>query len=173
MKKMISLILTLAMSLVLCIPAFATSPIANSVPVGININECKVEDLTDEVMIRSLEIPTSYWNLGTGYYTANLEIVSNKWLYTNFYFRPNEDGRIYFDCNLSSGGYPVQIGVLDIDDNYVYYYNYYVTADYYPDYFPINSYFYNLDPEKDYAVCWRSGPDLRVHEFSGNAVISW
>ena len=46
--------------------------------------------------------------------------------------------------------------------NYVYYYNYYVTADYYPDYFPINSYFYNLDPEKDYAVCWRSGPDLRV-----------
>lgn len=30
MKKMISLILTLAMSLVLCIPAFATSPIANT-----------------------------------------------------------------------------------------------------------------------------------------------
>ncbi|WP_459999078.1 hypothetical protein [Paradesulfitobacterium aromaticivorans] len=48
--------------------------------------------------LRSTSKPTEFWDLEEdGIYHATLSTVGVSWLYANFYFSPNDDGRIYVD----------------------------------------------------------------------------
>ena len=91
MKKLISTILTLALIFAVNTTAFASE--ANKVlPDAVRIGS------SEET--RSTSLPTSYWSLAQKSYTADLQVVGKHWLYTNYYYHPNGDGKIYVDYSV-------------------------------------------------------------------------
>ena len=100
MKKLISTILTLALIFAVNTTAFA-SEANKALPVAESVETTEVFfGNTDAVRIgsseetRSTSLPTSYWSLAQKSYTADLQVVGKHWLYTNYYYHPNGDGKI-------------------------------------------------------------------------------
>ena len=106
MKKLISTILTLALIFAVNTTAFA-SEANKALPAAESVETTEVFfGNTDAVCIgsseemRSTSLPTSYWSLARKSYTADLQVVGKHWLYTNYYYHPNGDGKIYgHNCN--------------------------------------------------------------------------
>lgn len=171
-KRILSLTLALMMALsMMAVPASATEgevEIVSEEPIGIDFNALPT---ISAPLARSTSRPTNPFDLSKKDYEATLTLVSTSWLYTNFYFKPNSEGRIYVDCTIDSGiaAQTIRMGILDMDTKQISYYEYYVTSvgD------RLDTYFYNLDPAKNYAVCWISVYDHFTHtSFSGSATIS-
>ena len=101
MKKLISTILTLALIFAVNTTAFA-SEANKALPAAESVETTEVFfGNTDAVRIgsseetRSTSLPTSYWSLAQKSYTADLQVVGKHWLYTNYYYHPNGDGKKY------------------------------------------------------------------------------
>lgn len=75
---------------------------------------------------RSTTKPTKYWNLASKDYTGNLIEVRASWLYTNYYFSPNNSGALNLDYNISPinmNGTKMKIGIYNKStDKFVKYY---------------------------------------------------
>lgn len=106
MKKLISTILTLALIFAVNTTAFA-SEANKALPAAESVETTEVFfGNTDAVRIgsseetRSTSLPTSYWSLAQKSYTADLQVVGKHWLYTNYYYHPNGDGKIYVDYSV-------------------------------------------------------------------------
>lgn len=106
MKKLISTILTLALIFAVNTTAFA-SEANKALPAAESVETTEVFfGNTDAVRIgsseetRSTSLPTSYWSLAQRSYTADLQVVGKHWLYTNYYYHPNGDGKIYVDYSV-------------------------------------------------------------------------
>lgn len=59
-------------------------------------------------------VPTLYWDLSSKDYNGNLVEVRAGWLYTNYYFSSNKDGKLFLDYNIQgidTDGTKMQIGV--------------------------------------------------------------
>ena len=138
---------------------------------GLNINDLEVVDAT---FTRELTKPTVFWDLslysGLNNYNAKNKLVGTSWLYTNYYFKPNSDGKIFWETIVDITAYvDIRIGVLDMSANTISYYTYTIEPGVVNTF---NSYFYNLDPSKNYAVCWMSvHTGFNIIHFSGTAEI--
>ncbi len=123
--------------------------------------------LNGEYTPKSTSLPTDSWNLADDDYAADLQIVGKSWLYTNYYFHPNGDGRIYvdYDVTADTSTTNLYIGLYDLTEDKLV-----VEFD------PIevrttgktgSMYFYNLVNSHKYAVCFRAHPS----SLNGSAVI--
>ena len=76
------------------------------------------DELSD--YFRSTSKPSRYWNLNSSAYSGNLVEVRVSWLYTNYYFSPNNNGVIFLDYNikpLNVSGTKMQIGLYNKSTN--------------------------------------------------------
>lgn len=173
MKKLISTILTLALIFAVNTTAFA-SEANKALPAAESVETTEVFfGNTDAVRIgsseetRSTSLPTSYWSLAQKSYTADLQVVGKHWLYTNYYYHPNGDGKIYVDYSVRADTRTTTfyIGLYDL------------TQDILVVEFTVNDVrtsgktgsmnFYNLVQSHNYAVCFRAHPS----SLNGSAVI--
>lgn len=120
-----------------------------------------------DVQTRSTDLPTASFSLAADDYDADLQIVGKNWLYTNKYFRPNGDGRIYvsYDVTADNTTTYLYIGLYDLTKDELVVEH---TA------IEVRTtgktgvmYFYNLTISHNYAVCFRAHPD----SLNGSATI--
>lgn len=173
MKKLISTILALVLIFTASTTAFA-SEADRALPAAESVESTGVFfGNTDAVLIgsseetRSTSLPTSYWSLAKNNYTADLQVVGKNWLYTNYYYHPNGDGKIYVDYNIraDTSTTTFYIGLYDL------------TQDKLVVEFTVDDVrtsgktgsmnFYNLVQSHNYAVCFRAHPS----SLNGSAVI--
>lgn len=173
MKKILCIVLILALLCGLNVTAFAMD-ISNGMPAASSLEACHTTfantefiRFDDTVQTRNTSLPTISWSLAENDYSANLQIVGKSWLYTNYYFRPNGDGRIYVDYNVTadSSTTSLYIGLYDLTKDKLVVEH---TA------IEVRTtgksgtmYFYNLVQSHDYAVCFRAHPS----SLNGSAVI--
>lgn len=105
-------------------------------------------------MQRSTSKPKQYWNLDAGNYGATLTQVGNAYLYTNYYFHPNNDGEIYTRVQASAQGLgQLRVGIYNITENYdAAHWTYEIDATGIDE----TVRFYNLDTNDHYAVYFSS-----------------
>lgn len=169
MKKTIGIILTLLMMLTMTTTAFAAD---KQVPGGATCEPLSSFDEDGELLVgnnmtRSLELPTTSFNLAEENYTADLQIVGKHWLYTNKYFHPNGESEIHVDYNVTADKSTtyLYIGLYDLTKNELVVESEALevrttgkTGGYY---------FYNLTNSHNYAICFRADPS----SLNGSAVI--
>ena len=112
-RKFICFVLILAMMMSLGV----TAAFAENVSI---VESKTIYDDTLNAMQKSLSKPTKYWNLNSGPYKANLELVRSSWLYTNYYFHCSSSGKISVEGKVySDTGRPTQmkIGVYSLTTN--------------------------------------------------------
>ncbi len=164
MKKLIATVLTLALIFAVSTTAFAAEE-EEALPAAklAEVTEVIFGDC-DDVLVgsskdtRETTLPTSYWSLAQNSYKANLQVVGKSWLYTNYYYHPNGDGKIFvnYDVKAKEGTTTLYIGLYDLVQNEL------VVV------FPVDGieeggttgsmYFYNLVQSHNYAVCFRAHP---------------
>lgn len=173
MKKLISTILALVLIFTASTTAFASEedralPAAESVEsTGVFFGNTDTVLIASSEETRSTSLPTSYWSLAKNNYTADLQVVGKNWLYTNYYYHPNGDGKIYVDYNVraDTSTTTFYIGLYDL------------TQDKLVVEFTVDDVrtsgktgsmnFYNLVQSHNYAVCFRAHPS----SLNGSAVI--
>lgn len=67
---------------------------------------------------RSTSVPKNYYDLSASNYNASLEVVGVSWLYTNYYFYANSDGKLKVTYTIySDTGRPTQmkVGLYDLE----------------------------------------------------------
>ena len=172
-KKLISTILALLLIFTASTTAFASEadrafPAAESVEsTGVFFGNTDAVLIGSSEETRSTSLPTSYWSLAKNNYTADLQVVGKNWLYTNYYYHPNGDGKIYVDYNIraDTSTTTFYIGLYDL------------TQDELVVEFTVDDVrtsgktgsmnFYNLVQSHNYAVCFRAHPS----SLNGSAVI--
>lgn len=100
MKKMISLILALAMSLVLCVPAFADEgkiSVDSAADAEIAYNEEEAEMLESDIT-RDFQPPKTYHDLSKKSYEINGTFDTS--IYTLCYFKPDANGKISYSVDV-------------------------------------------------------------------------
>lgn len=121
-KKVISICISTSMMVTLA--ATAVSADANdffpSVELVDNIicNEPAAYDDYLNGSVRSTSLPKDPYDLSAYDYYASLDYVNKSWLYTNFHFKPNDNGEIYVQYTIYSDTgrpTPMEIGVYDLD----------------------------------------------------------
>lgn len=126
-------------------------------------------------MQRGVSLPTEKHDLTKGNYTANIEQLGARWLYTNKFFYSSSSGRLYVKYSvktISANGYRMAIGVYDLTTDTSY-------TDFETDYLPSNGsylngqmYFSGLNPDHQYAVMFGSvSEDGTIGIISGTAEI--
>lgn len=101
MKRFISMILTLVMSLTLCVPAFAVESEVSSDSAtneGIMFNTEEV-GMTESGITRDAKPPREYYDLSKGVYTVDGSFEIS--IYSARYFKPNENGKIRYSLTVS------------------------------------------------------------------------
>lgn len=171
MKKILSIMLAIALLFAIETTAFAFD---GEVP---SVSPCKPDKSISAnpvsdgklVSFKSTSLPTQYWNLARNDYNADLKLVGKSWLYTNVYYYPNGDGKIFVSYDVSA----------DISTTYLYVGLYDLTQG---ELVTQNSWdievrtrgtigglnFYNLSQSHKYAVCFRAHPS----SLNGSAIIS-
>lgn len=173
MKKLISIILSLVLIFAASTTAFASEddkalPAAESVEstgVFFGNNDAVLIGSSEET--RSTSLPTSYWSLAKNNYTADLQVVGKNWLYTNYYYHPNGDGKIYVDYNVraKTSTTTLYIGLYDLTlDKLVVTFT---VSDVSTSGKTGSMNFYNLVQSHNYAVCFKAHPSA----LNGSAVI--
>ena len=173
MKKLISIILTLALIFAVNTTAFASEEY-KALPAAESAESTEVFlGNIDAVLIgsseetRSTSLPTSYWSLAQKSYTADLQVVGKNWLYTNYYYHPNGDGKIYvdYDVRAKTSTTTLYIGLYDLTlDKLVVTFT---VSDVRTSGKTGSMYFYNLVQSHNYAVCFKAHPSA----LTGSAVI--
>ena len=121
MKKILCIVLSLVMLLSMSVTAFAAEANFPSTEPGDSVRYVE-PTLYDDYLngnMRSTSIPTQFYDLSISDYDANLELVGVSWLYTNYYFYGNEDGKLKVTYTIySDTGRPTQmkVGLYDLDD---------------------------------------------------------
>lgn len=108
------------------------------------------------IMPYSLSVPTVPWDLeNKNNYDANLQVVGKAWLYTNYYFYPNGDGKLYVDYDLvAESNTVVQLGIYDISQSKIV--ATWLTSEFGTEGLSGSMYWYNLTPSHGYAIAFRS-----------------
>ena len=172
-EKTISIMLTIALLFAIGTTAFAFDDDVPSVSPcepdkSISANPNRVSD-GNLVSFRSTSLPTQYWNLARNDYNADLKLVGKSWLYTNVYYYPNGDGKIFVSYDVSAdvsttylyvGLYDLTQGELVVETSWDIEVRTTGTSG------GLN--FYNLIQSHKYAVCFRAHPS----SLNGSAIIS-
>lgn len=169
MKKILSIVMALLLLLSMSVNAFAAEelePGAASCEYNTIVGEAGFV-LNGNNLTRETTLPTSYYSLAEKDYPADLQVVGKSWLYTNKYYHPNGNGRIYVDYDVTA----------DTQTTYLYIGLYDLTKDELVVEFDAievrttgktgSMYFYNLTQSHNYAVCFRAHPA----SLNGSAVI--
>ena len=101
MKKIISMMLALVMSLLLCAPAFATeseSPTDSAAEVEIMYNTEEV-GMTESGITRDAKPPREFYDLSK--YSYSVDGTFEVSIYSARYFKPNEDGELRYNVVLT------------------------------------------------------------------------
>jgi len=123
---------------------------------------------------RSTTPPSGYWNLGGGYYSADLQLVGPAWLYTNYYFSPNANGiiNVYYSYRSRTGApTKLRIGAYDMSQRRI-------VATWTSEHLSKDTssmHFYNLSKTTKYAIAFTCVSDstTRTDQLSGDATIQW
>lgn len=95
MKKALSSLLVITLLFSGTSIAFATGvPDVEGAVSEISTQEIAFTDDYLNGLSRGTFVPTSYWDLADGNYNATLTVVGVSWLYTNYYFYCNSDGKL-------------------------------------------------------------------------------
>jgi len=78
-----------------------------------NIEEKEIVEGYIDGRLRSLQLPTSSLDLSRQSYRANIVSASNRWLYTDVYFKTNNTIRINYNLT-SNNGQNAKIGIYDM-----------------------------------------------------------
>lgn len=78
-----------------------------------NIEEKEIVEGYIDGRLRSLQLPTSSLDLSRQSYRANIVSASNRWLYTDVYFKNNNTIRINYNLT-SNNGQNAKIGIYDM-----------------------------------------------------------
>lgn len=129
-----------------------------------------------DVFPQSTEVPKSFFDLSRKNYDATLTLVGKNVLYTNYYFKPNSDGKLNVNYSIRTdgrkGGAYLKIVLYDIAQKKT-------ATTWTSDLLSWTGdnngsmYFYNLDPNKNYAVGFTSVENTVRTELEGTATISW
>ncbi len=111
MKRFISMILALVMSLILCVPAFAVerkTPTDSAADEGLMYNTEEV-GMSESSITRDAKPPREYYDLSEGSYSVDGTFEIS--IYSARYFKPNEDGEIRYSVVVAwedeFGVYPI------------------------------------------------------------------
>lgn len=96
-KKLLSLLLALAMCLSLSVPAFAAVDLPAVGTPPLSANNIQFETVTIEV--RGSRPPEALYNLNGQTYTINGLFDTS--IYTEYYFLPNADGKLYYNVTVT------------------------------------------------------------------------
>ena len=168
MKKFLSIVIATLLLFSVSVSTFA----AESEPGSAS---CECVDITDEadfvlngnIIARSTSLPTTYHKLAGKNYSADLQVVGKSWLYTNKYYHPNGDGKIYVDYDVTADTQTTifYIGLYDLtNDKLVVEFD---AGEVRTSGKDGSMYFYNLTQSHNYAVCFRAHPA----SLNGRAVI--
>lgn len=119
MKKMSAFFLAFLMLFSLSTNAFAVEEMPGT--------ELAYSDVEGKVKLtenlnggqKSTSVPRTEYDLSDGAYEANLELVGVAWLYTNYYFYCNSDGKIKVTYTIySDTGRPtkMKVGLYDLEE---------------------------------------------------------
>lgn len=176
MKKIISLMLALTVmfsmgSTVLAVERASTS-VEYAQPITYSAQLAYDDYLNGN--LKSTSIPQELYDLSKKNYTANLQTVGIYWLYTNYYFYGNKDGKlnvtytIYSDTGRLTS---MEVGLYDLDDKRM-------ETTWLSSAAPTTGItesfqFKNLDPTHRYAVAFKAVPESFTHDtVHGSAIIS-
>ncbi|MBE6831396.1 hypothetical protein ACRQU7_18685 [Caproiciproducens sp. R1] len=97
MKKIISLVLVLAMSLAISVPGFAaTSPKAEKIDIDTKILNSDIRETSkNNIIPMGASKPTQTWNWSSGTYYGSADF--NTAVYSNYNFQPSSNGELYVD----------------------------------------------------------------------------
>lgn len=122
-KKLLSLVLVGVMAVCMGTTVFAAEA-PNNIPTAtkqiITNGTQKSIGISDSINIvpQSTSLPTKYWNLANGNsYGATLTEVRVSWLYTNYFFHANSNGKLNIDYTIYSDtgrGTQMKVGVYDL-----------------------------------------------------------
>jgi len=173
MKKVVSMMLAIIMLFAMSSTAFAAE-VEIETPASANLNEVHATFgdadfvlISTDMQTRSTSLPTSFWSLATENYSADLQVVGKSWLYTNKYFHPNGDGKIFVDYDVTADSQTtyLYIGLYDLTEDQLVVEHSAIevrttgkTG---------SMYFYNLTQSHTYAVCFKAHPS----SLNGSAVI--
>lgn len=176
MKKIISTVLSCVMLFSVNTTAFAADDASPSTEPSSNIvySEPLVYDDYLNGNMRSTSKPTKFYDLLKSDYNANLELVGEDWLYTNYYFYGNSEGELHVTYTVYSNtgrAAKLKIGLYDLDDKRME--TSWTSSGSTLAGITESFYFYNLDKTHKYAVAFTSVYDGLTHEYlHGSAVIS-
>lgn len=170
-KRVLSLGLAVIMGLMLSCAAFAIGPEEAIAGVDKTVvsNYSEADDVLSgsTMQTRGTSLPSSEWKLSEESYDADLKVVGKAWLYTNYYFYPNGEGKINVSYNVTAdtSTTDLYIGLYDLTKREL-------VVEHGPvevrttgkDY---SVGFYNLVPSHKYAVCFRAHPS----SLTGSATI--
>lgn len=87
----------------------------DSESLNLNIEEKEIVDGFIDERLRSLQLPANSLDLSRQSYRANIVRASNRWLYTDVYFKTASNNKINVNYNLSSNnGQNAKIGIYDM-----------------------------------------------------------
>lgn len=120
MKKLLCVLLSVVMLLAMSVTAFAAENVIPSTEIS-NASVYAPPVMYDDYLTahaRSTSVPKNYYDLSASNYNANLEVVGVSWLYTNYYFYANSDGKLKVTYTIySDTGRPTQmkVGLYDLE----------------------------------------------------------
>ena len=117
MKKTLCALLSVVMLLSISVTAFAESTVPSTEQRNtiLNISPAMRYDALN-ANTKSTSVPKEFYDLSQGSYYATLEVVGVSWLYTNYYFYANSDGKLNVTYTIySDTGRPMKVGLYDLD----------------------------------------------------------
>lgn len=182
MKKIIKKVISICISASMMVTLAATTVSAETNDLSpsvefvdsITYNEPSVYNDHLNGNMRSLSLPTAFHDLSEYDYWATLDEVKLHWLYTNYYFKPNDDSEIYVQYTIySDTGRPTQmkIGMYDLDTEKMVVT--WTSKESTLDGVTGSVRFYNLNKDHRYAVAFTAVYDGMSHDsVHGNAEVS-
>lgn len=166
--RTISSILVIVMLFSMNSPVFASdSQVPLSADYNLQLSNNEGELLQEKNVSRSRELPTNYHNLAEDDYDVDLQLVGRDRLYTNVYYHPNGNGKIYVDYDVEANEETTNlyIGLYDLTEDAR-------TVEHTPIEVSTTGktgtmYFYNLTPSHSYAIYFRAHPSA----LNGSAII--
>ena len=119
MKKVLCTLLSVVMLLSVSVTAFAAENVIPSMEISNDAyTSPAIYDDYLNAHARSTSVPKNYYDLSASNYNACLEVVGVSWLYTNYYFYANSDGKLKVTYTIySDTGRPTQmkVGLYDLE----------------------------------------------------------
>ena len=119
MKKTLCALLSVVMLLSMSVTAFAESTVPSTEQCNtiLYISPAMRYD-TLNANTKGTSVPKEFYDLSQGSYYATLEVVGVSWLYTNYYFYANSDGKLNVTYTIySDTGRPtkMKVGLYDLE----------------------------------------------------------